>query len=184
MVRQHDAREAAHYPARRRRSRKPSRKGARLCRGSFRRVTFDDNPPAGHRNGQNVSKVLRGLRKLRHLRTSPTIDRNDLRLQSRKAQPHQCAAYLSTIPRRSPFSRLPAGHAGGLSLCLVPLLSPVGGLRPRVSRAPCGGALPAASSTARATPRHSYEDTAGASVRPSFAIVSPYRASCVPHEDG
>lgn len=94
------------------------------------------------------------------------------------------AAYLSAIPRRSPFSRLPAGHAGRLAVCRVPLLSPVGGLRPRVSRAPCGGALPAASSTARATPRRSYEDARAASVRLPLAIVSPYRAPCVPHEDG
>lgn len=125
MARQRDAREAAHHPARRRRSRKPSRKGARLCRGSFRRVTFDDNPPAGHRNGQNVSKVLRGLRKLRHLRTSPTI------------WPKRSPATLSQ-GATSPMRRLPIGHPSTLSLFASPC-----GTRRTV------GSVPRASSLAR-----------------------------------
>lgn len=70
----------------------------------------------------------------------------------------ESAADLTAQSLDGIFLRLSSRRAGGLSLCLVPLLSPVGGLRPRVSRAPCGGALPAASSTARATPRRSYED--------------------------
>lgn len=113
---------------------RPSRKETRLCRGSFLRVTFDDNPPAGHRNGQNVSKVLRGLRKLRHLRTSPTIDRNDLRLQSRQVhRSRNRRRPCGTIPRRDFFAPLFETRRGAF---LVPCASSLARGRATSSRQP------------------------------------------------